>query len=153
MAKDKSKVKDKSSKPAKASKGSASDDEFGDPGERSSFKIADHEGALLLITPREHVEGIETAYGDADAIKADIVVLTKTNGKKLDEPEEHEGALIFQRVVIGQLEGKIGKGRVLGTVGRGVAKKGQSAPFLIELADDAQKDIARAYLKSIDPLG
>lgn len=150
MAKDKSKTKDKASK---APKGGATDDEFGDPGERSSFKLSDHEGALLLITPRELVEGIETSFGESNAVKADIVVLTKTNGKVLAEPEEHEGALIFQRVVIGQLESKINKGRVLGTVGRGVAKKGQSAPFLIELADDEQKDIARAYIKSIDPLG
>lgn len=150
MAKDKSKVK--GNKASKA-KGGAGDDEFGDPGERSNFKLADHEGALLLITPRSMEEGIETSFGEADAVKADIVVLTKTNGKKLAEPEEHEGVLIFQRVVIGQLEGKIGKGRVLGTVGRGVAKKGQDAPFLIEVATDEQKDIARAYLKSIDPLG
>lgn len=153
MAKDKSKVKDKGSKASKAPKGGASDDEFGDPGERSNFKLADHEGALLLITPRSMEEDIETSFGESDAVKADVVVLTKTNGKALDEPEEHEGVLIFQRVVIGQLEGKIGKGRVLGTVGRGVAKKGQSAPFLIEVATDEQKDIARKYLKSIDPLG
>ena len=146
MAKDKSKNKDKNSKPAN------DDDEFGDPGERSSFKLADHEGALLLITPRSLEEGIETAYGESDAIKADIVVLTKTNGKALDEPEVHEGALIFQRVVIGQLESAIGKRMVLGKVGRGVAKKGQSAPFLIEKADDDDKALAREYRKSVDPL-
>lgn len=150
VAKDKSKVKDKSSKPAKSKGG---DDEFSDPGERSNFKLADHEGATLMFTPRSLEEGIETSFGESDAIKADIVVLTKTNGKPLAEPEEHEGALIFQRVVIGQLESKIGKGRVVGTIGRGVAKKGQSAPFLIEVATDEQKDLARAYLKSIDPLG
>lgn len=144
MAKDKSKSKGKSS-----NKG----DEFGDPGERSSFKLADHEGVLLLITPRSLEEGIETAYGESDAIKADIVVLTKTNGKRLDEPLEESGVLIFQRVVIGQLEDAIGKRRVLGKVGRGVAKKGQSAPFLIEKADDDDKAIAREYLASIDPLG
>lgn len=144
MAKDKSKNKDKSTKGG---------DEFGDPGERSNFKLADHEGALLLITPRSLEEGIETSFGESDAIKADIVVLTKTNGKRLAEPEEHEGALIFQRVVIGQLEGAIGKRRVLGKVGRGVAKKGQSAPFLIEKAEDDDKAIAREYLASIDPLG
>lgn len=151
MAKDKSKVKGEKSTKAKGGK-SSGDDEFGDPGERSSFKIADHEGALLLITPRSLEEGIETSFGEADAIKADVVVLTKTNGKPLAEPEEHQGALIFQRVVIGQLESKIGNGRVLGKVGRGVAKKGQSAPFLIEKAEDDEKDLARAYLKSIDPL-
>lgn len=144
MAKDKSKTKDKGSK----SKGG---DEFGDPGERSSFKLADHEGALLLITPRSLEEGIETSFGESDAIKADIVVLTKTNGKRLAEPIEESGALIFQRVVIGQLEDAIGKRRVLGTVGRGVAKKGQSAPFLIEKATDDDKAIARDYLNSIDP--
>jgi hypothetical protein len=146
VAKDKSKNKGE----GKSNKGG---DEFGDPGERSSFKLADHEGALLLITPRSLEEGIETSFGESDAIKADVVVLTKTNGKRLDEPVEESGVLIFQRVVIGQLEDAIGKRRVLGTVGRGVAKKGQSAPFLIEKASDDDKAIAREYLNSIDPLG
>lgn len=162
MAKDKGKnksdakpTKGKADKPAKAGKGKGGkvDDEFGDPGERSNFKLADHEGAVLLITPRSLEEDIETSFGNADAIKADIVVLSKTNGKRLAEPEEHSGVLIFQRVVIGQLEEKVGVGRVVGVIGRGVAKKGQDAPFLIELATDEQKSWARDYLKSVDPLG
>lgn len=146
MAKDKN--KSKSTKP----KGATPDDGFTDPGERSNFKLADHEGALLLITPRSLEEAIETAFGEADAIKADVVVLTDTNGKRLKAPEEEAGVLIFQRVVIGQLEESIGKSRVLGTIGRGVAKKGQDAPFIIEVPTDDEKDIARAYLKSVDPL-
>lgn len=145
MAKDKSKNK--------GSKAAATDDEIGDPGERSNFKLADHEGALLIITPRSLEEDIETAFGVSDAIKADIVVLTKTNGKPLAEPEVHQGALIFQRVVIGQLEDAIGTRIVVGTVGRGVAKKGQSAPFLIEKATDEQKTLAREYRASVNPLG
>jgi len=150
MAKDKSKKnKDVDTKPKGATP--VEDDEFGGPGERSNFKLADHEGALLLITPKSLEEDIETAFGESDAIKADIVVLTDTNGKKLKEPIEELGALIFQRVVIGQLTESIGKRRVLGTIDRGVAKKGQSAPFLIEVPSEDDKAIARAYLASVDP--
>lgn len=148
MAKDKTKDKaPKSSTPV-------ADDEFGAPGERSNFKLADHVGELLLITPKALEEDIETAFGAADAIKADIVVLTNSKGKalELDDVEEVTGALIFQRVVIGQLTDSIGKRMVLGTIGLGVAKKGQSAPFLIEPATEDDKIIARAYRASIDPL-
>jgi hypothetical protein len=149
MAKDKSKKNKDDTKPKGATP--VDDDEFGGPGERSNFKLADHEGALLLITPRSLEEGIETAFGESDAIKADIVVLTNTDGKKLKEPIEEVGVLIFQRVVIGQLTESIGNRRVLGTIGRGVAKKGQSAPFLIEVPEDDDKAIARAYLANVDP--
>jgi len=152
MAKDKSKKNkgDANTKP-KAATPVEDDDEFSGPGERSNFKLADHEGALLLITPKALEEDIETAFGESDAIKADIVVLTDNKGKTLKEPIEELGALIFQRVVIGQLTESIGKRRVLGTIGRGVAKKGQSAPFLIEPPTEPEKVTARAYIASVDP--
>lgn len=154
MAKDKGKSKaSKATESKKGKKSSSDDDEFGDPGERSNFKLADHEGALILFTPRSLEEDIETSFGESDAIKADVVVLANAKGKVLDEPIEESGVLIFQRVVIGQLSDAIGKRRVLGTIGRGQAKKGQSAPFIIVPATDDEKATARAYLKKVDPLG
>jgi hypothetical protein len=142
------------SKPAKVKKNKTkapAEDDFGGPAERSDFKLADHVGALLLITPKSLEEGIETTFGEADAIKADVVVLTNNKGKALDEPVEETGVLIFQRVVIGQLTDLIGIRRALGKIGTGVAKKGQSAPFLIEQPDDDDKALAREYLATIDP--
>jgi hypothetical protein len=57
MAKDKSKKnKDVDTKPKGATP--VEDDEFGGPGERSNFKLADHEGALLLITPKSLEEEV-----------------------------------------------------------------------------------------------
>lgn len=150
MAKDKGKKnKDADTKPKAATP--VEDEEFAPPGERSNFKLAEHEGALLLITARSLEEGIETAFGDSDAIKADVVVLTDNKGKALSEPIEETGVLIFQRVVIGQLLESIGKRRTLGSIGRGEAKKGQSAPFRIERPSEEEKAIARAYLNSVDP--
>ena len=152
MAKDKNKAPktDATSKPKSATP-VEDDDEFGGPGERSNFKLADHVGTLILFTPKSLEEGIETSFGAADAIKTDVVVLTTEKGKALKEPIEEFGALIFQRVVIGQLSESIAKRRVLGRIGKGVAKKGQSEPFLIEEPSDDDKVIARAYIKTIAP--
>ena len=137
--------KDKSEKSAKP------DDDFGGPSERSNFKLSEHVGALLLITPKSLEEGIETTFGEADAIKADIVILTTNKGKPLAEPVEESNALIFQRVVIGQLTDLIGNRRALGRISMGVAKKGQSAPFLIDQPEESDKELARQYLATIDP--
>ena len=148
MAKDKSKTKGETKSKATGSAGD--DDEFASGAPTSNFKIADHEGDLVLITPLSLEEDIETAFGASDAIKANVVVLDL---KSPEDSEENAGALIFQRVLRSQLEPFIGKRKVLGRIGRGVAKKGQDAPFIIEDPSDADKAVARVYLKSVDPLG
>lgn len=139
--------KDADSKPAKKSKGGDDDDEFAPPSS-SNFKIADYEGALLMITPKGIEEDVPTAFGETDAIRADVVIL---DGDSEDVGEEYKEALIFQRVLQGQLRPAIGKNRVLGRLGRGVAKKGQDAPYLLEDPTEGDKKKARAWLKENSP--
>lgn len=105
-------------------------------------KITTFEGRLLLITPTEHREGIATSFGPADAVVADVVVLDGP-----DAGQTEYGTLVFQKALQGQLRPKIGTGRmVLGRLGRGVAKAGQSAPWILAEPTEADKQTARAHL-------
>lgn len=156
MAKDKGAKPAKDEKPAK-SKGAdekpkkptpTADEDFESGAPTSNHKIASDEGELVLITPTGLERDIVTEYGPSDAIKADLVVI---NMKKPTKSEEHRAILIFQKVLRSQLEPFINKRRVLGRVGRGVAKGSQDAPFIIVDPTDEDKVAAREYLASIDP--
>src|SRR5690606_8331452 len=115
---------------------------FDAPSSSSGVKIPDFDGQLLLITPTGHATDITTAYGPADAVTATIAVLDG-NGAG----EEHTGVRIFQKALQGQLRPKVGTGRmVLGRLGRGIAKPGQSAPWLLADPTEADKQTARDYL-------
>lgn len=163
MAKDKSKSKaadpqtniaDAGVEPKKAKKdkgGNGGGDLVG-PGSTASFKAEDHEGQLLLITPLALEEEISTDYGVSDAIRADIVVLDK---KKPERSEEIAGALLFQKVLQGQLRDSLTRRtRVVGTLIKDEAskKKGQSAPWRLTAPSDADIAVARSYLDALDPL-
>lgn len=107
----------------------------------SGAKITNFEGALLLLQPTEYRENIATSFGPADAVVTEVAVL---DGR--DSGQKHSGVLIFQKALMGQLRPKVGSGRyVLGRLGRGVAKAGQSAPWMLLDPTDADKDTARAH--------
>ncbi len=86
---------------------------------------ADHKGALLLIEPKSFEQGIQTSFGAADAVKADIHVLTGP-----DTAEEFPEALVFPKLLASQLKSQIGN-KVAGRLAQGSAKPGQSAPWLL----------------------
>jgi len=114
---------------------------FDAPSSGSGVKIIEFDGQLLLITPTAYEAEIPTAYGPADAVTATVAVLDGTGAGV-----EHE-MKIFQKRLIGQLRPKVGTGRmVLGRLGRGTAKPGQSAPWLLSDPTESDKQIARDYL-------
>lgn len=100
---------------------------------------ADHKGQLFIIAPHS-VEKILTAFGESEAVRADAWVLTGP-----DTAEEFTDTLVFPKVLAGQLRGQIGS-KVVGRLGQGNAKPGQSAPWILEPAtpDDLAK--ASAYI-------
>lgn len=105
------------------------------------LKITDYNGQLLLVKPTGQEEGVNTSFGAADAIRADVVVLDGP-----DAGTDYSDILIFQRVLQGQLRPQIGKGLVLGRLGQGEAKAGQSKPWkLLDFTDEDAK-VAQAYL-------
>lgn len=102
-----------------------------------SVKPADLKGHLLLVTPIEFKESITTAFGDSSAIAVDLV--------DLDTTEEFHDVLFFGRGLIANLKSNIGA-QVLGRMGQGIAKPGQSAPWILEAATQADIERATAYV-------
>ena len=117
------------------------EDNFSQPASGSKFRPADYQGKLLLVWPTEHRTGIKTDYGDSDAIAARVVVLDGDNGY-----EEHDNVLFFQSALIGTLKPSVGNSKpVLGRLGRGTSKPGQSAPFILTPFTEEDAQAARAY--------
>ena len=97
-------------------------------------------GALLLITVHSLETGINTVHGLSDAIKADVVVLDGA-----EKGEEYTDTLLFPKVLQSQLKSRIGA-KVLGRLGQGTAKPGQSAPWVLAEATDADTKVGMAYI-------
>jgi hypothetical protein len=102
---------------------------------------SDLDGHLLVIEPTDHLVGIATAFGDKDAIRATI--------HDISDGKSYTDVLLFPGGLIGALKGRIGQ-RVLAVMGKGAAKPGQAAPWILTDASgnaDAVK-AATAYLMS-----
>jgi hypothetical protein len=113
--------------------------EFAAPAAGSVLKPAEIEGHLLVVEPVEYIESMATAMGTSDAVRCIVHDLTtKTT---------YSEVLWFSSVLVGSLRSRIGA-KVLGVMARGIAKPGQSAPWLLQDAsgEAAAVDAARAYL-------
>lgn len=104
------------------------------------IKFDDFKGALFIVEPLSQETGVQTAFGSADPVRANVHIITGP-----DSSEDYPDTLIFPKVLAGQLKTQIGK-KVVGRLGQGTAKPGQSAPWLLEeaTADDIAK--AQAWL-------
>lgn len=96
---------------------------------------ADIAGHLLIISPVEYREKIDTVNGPADAIAVDLV--------DLDLGTEHENVLFFNIALRGALKPRMGE-HVLARIGQGTAKPGKNAPWILEDATGNEVDVARA---------
>lgn len=117
---------------------------FSQPSAASDFRAADHIGHLLLVYVRELRVDIVTTYGTSDAIACDVVVLTDPAG-----PRREPGVLFFQKPLIGSLKNAIGKDPVLARLGQGVAKPGQSAPYILNPFNEQDAAFATQWLTSV----
>lgn len=132
-----------------------SDDPF-KSGASGGAGITAYEGQLLLVTPTEYVEKMNTSFGDTDAVRVDFVVLDGPDG-----PEEVEDTLVFQRILISAMKRqavfnerhgvdpntghpKMILGVLLPNTDK--QKKGQDAPWDLLEPNDEQKALARNYL-------
>lgn len=105
-------------------------------------KITNYEGRLLLATFVDFEKDVETSFGDADRVTAEVVVL---DGE--DAPLELGEIMIFQKVIVGQLKGK--KRPVLGVLAkRPSAKKGMSPAWVLDsdVVTEDQVKIAAKYV-------
>ena len=123
-------------------------DPFDSP-DAGGAKVTDYEGCLLLLTPTEYKTGIQTTYGEKDAVATDLVALDETESGDI---EEHGDMLLFQGVLIGQTKGKVGRGMVLGRLGkRPPSKPGQNPAWVLLDPTEEDKVTAREYLAKKDP--
>lgn len=106
---------------------------------------ADHKGKLLIVEPIALEQGIQTVHGLSDAVKANVHVLTGPG-----ESEDYLDTLVFPKVLAGQLKGQIGN-KVVGRLGQGAAKPGQSAPWLLEEATPDDLTKAQEWLAKQKP--
>ena len=113
---------------------------FADPASAVGINWTDLNGSLLLFTVKSQEHGIETAYGSSDAVRADVTVI---DGDLAGT--EYGDTLVFPKVLQSQLRPAIG-GKVVGRLGQGEAKKGQSAPWKLAAATDDEKKAAQAVL-------
>lgn len=108
--------------------------------------------SLMLFHVHEVVPKIKTIHtkpGEegSDAVRADVVFLTGPLGG-----EYFGNALIFPKVLVSSLRGKVGK-QVLGKLGLGNAKPGQNAAYTLMPFSDSDAQIAMQYLASFPDFG
>jgi len=109
---------------------------FAAPSQGGSVRPADLEGHLLIVEPIEYVQSISTSFGDKDAIRVNIHDVT--------DQASHDDVLLFGTALIGSLKSQVGKG----VLGKGTAKPGQAAPWVLDDATSDAKAVkaATAYL-------
>lgn len=106
---------------------------------------ADHKGQLLVVEPTSIETDIQTSFGAADAVKANVYVITGPGTS-----EDYDDCLVFPKLLASQLKGQIGH-KVVGRLGQGQAKPGQSAPWLLEAATEDDLKKAQEWLAQRKP--
>jgi hypothetical protein len=101
----------------------------------TGVKVADLEGKLLVIEPTDFKTEINTVHGMADAIQVNLV--------DVDSGTSHRDVLFFNVALKNALIPKIGQ-KVLARIGKGVAKPGKSAPWILIDASQEAGAVAKA---------
>lgn len=86
------------------------------------FSAADCNGHLLIVDVLGYEPSIPTSLGDKDAIRATV--------HDVDTGTVYEDTLIFPKLLVSSLKARAGQ-KVLARLGQGVAKPGQSAPWVL----------------------
>lgn len=101
----------------------------------TGVKVADLEGKLLVIEPTDFKTEIPTVHGVADAIQVNLL--------DVDSGTRHQDVLFFNVALKSALIPKIGQ-KVLARIGKGVAKPGKSAPWILIDASTETGAVAKA---------
>jgi hypothetical protein len=119
-------------------------DVFDNPGTTTALDLKELNGRLLLLKPTRVEIGVSTTLGPKDVTVADVHTLDGPS------PEVFGEAFVWPKVLQAQLRSTVGTGRyVLGRLGQGVAKPGQSAPWVLSDPTDAERESARKYLAAL----
>lgn len=113
---------------------------FASPASASGIDLKTISGSLLIVTVHSHETDIKTAYGTSDAVRCDVAIVDGPHSG-----DEYRDTLLFPKVLQSQLRPNIG-GKVIGRLGQGQAKPGQSAPWMLSEATPADIEAGKAYL-------
>lgn len=118
--------------------------QFSAPAAGSVLKPAEIEGHLLVVEPTEYIEKMSTQMGESDAVRCTVHDITSKT--------THDGVLWFSTVLVGSLRSRIGA-KVLGVMAKGVAKPGQTAPWVLQDASGVPEAVkaAQEYLATSAP--
>ena len=114
---------------------------FAAPASANGIQWTDLLGRLLVIEPKGLEKDIPTSLGAKDAVRADVHVIDG------GDPTSHEDVLIVPRVLISQTSSKVGE-KVLGRLGQGQAKPGQSAPWMVQAPTETDIATGMAWLEA-----
>lgn len=117
---------------------------FQQPSEGDRVDMNELVGSLVLFYVHEIRQGINTPYGEKEAVSCAIHILDGAKGG-----EKFENALIFQGALIGSLRSAAGGEPVLARVGTGTAKPGQKPPFVLNPFTDADAALATTYIQNM----
>lgn len=117
---------------------------FGDPdgSHGDNFKASEHLGQLVAFVQPARKE-IETRYGDQEATVCSAIVAFDADGEGL----VYDDATVFGNVSRDAYAG--GKQKiVLGVIKQGEPKPGQNPPFILDPANESQKDDAAKWFNT-----
>lgn len=106
------------------------------------IELKDVNGALLHITVKSLSTDVITTFGNADMIVADVAVLDGPNKGTV-----YHDSGIFPKILVSQLKAQVGAADpvVLARLGQGIAKAGQSAPWVLNAPAEADYETGRKY--------
>jgi hypothetical protein len=118
---------------------------FNDPSTATGIDWKELNGALLLFAVKSQEVGIKTVHGDSNAVRADVTIL---DGDKAGEV--FTDTLVFPKVLQSQLKPAINGPNgnlVLGRLGQGHKKPGQSPPWTLAAATPEDRAVGTAHLE------
>lgn len=101
------------------------------------FDQKEHLGSLLVLQVRSTEEGVETEYGPANVIVADVHVISPD----ATISASYEETWIFGTVLFSQLKRKVGR-TVVGVLAQGEKRPGKNPPWRLDDPTDAQEQAA-----------
>lgn len=119
---------------------------FQQPSQGDKVNMNDLVGSLCLFYVEAVRDGINTPFGEKEAVACDVHVLEGPQAG-----ESYKNALIFQGALIGSLRGAAGGEPVLARVTHGVAKPGQKPPFVLAEFTAADAKLAEAWIAQHKP--
>src|SRR5262245_16025864 len=114
--------------------------EFATPASATGIDWSTLDGALLIFDVVEVVHDIHTNFGTTNAVRATV---TPVDGPSAGAA--YQDTLVFPKVLQSQLAPNIGK-KVLGRLGHGQSKPGQSPPWILSEATEADTKAAAEFI-------